>query len=70
MSKPMFCVTMVTGVGRSVPPLLLLKDLIEGVSPAAAGRLTVLASVLLRGAPPGHELEARRLAVTRRAGRG
>lgn len=66
----MFCVTMVTVVGRSVTPLLLLKDLIEGVSPAAAGRLNVLTSVLLHRALPGYELNARPLAVTRRAGRG
>lgn len=51
-------------------PLLLLKDLIESVSPAAGSRITVLASVLVRRAPPGYELDARPLAVTRRAGRG
>lgn len=67
MLKQMFCVTMVTGVGRSVSPLLLLKDIIEGVSPAAAGRLTVFTSVLCR-APPGYELDAHPLAITRRAG--
>lgn len=38
--------------------LLLLKDLIEGVSPPADGRLALVTPVLLGGAPPAPELEA------------
>lgn len=43
----------------SVTSLLLLEYLIESVSPPTAGRLALLAAVLLSGTPPGLDLEAR-----------
>lgn len=54
----------------SVASLLLLEDLIKGVSLPSAGRLVLLAAVLLHRAPPGRELEARPPGAARRAGRG
>lgn len=54
----------------SVSSLLLLEDFIEGVSPAAAGRLALLASVLLHRAPPGRRLDPRPPSAAGGAGRG